>query len=119
MGQVFVTLVKHGSDLAAEGGVMTIRTDLLPVESGLVSGAQQSGCALLSISSPTRATCAEPVRRAGTPAPQGLRLGFSTIRRIIEEHRGALRIGGHEGNSVEYHIYLPVMHESEKRLSAG
>ncbi len=119
MGQVFVTLVKHGSDLAADGGVMTIRTDLLPVESGLVSGTRMSGCALLSISSPTRAACGEAVQRAGTPAVQGLRLGFPTIRKIIEEHRGALRIGGHEGNSVEYHIYLPVIHQSEKRLSAG
>ena len=98
---------------------MTIRTDLLPVESGLVSGAQISGCAFLSISSPTRAAGEKAVRRAGTPAAQGLRLGFPTIRRIIEEHRGAFRIGGHEGNSVEYHIYLPVMHGSEKRLSAG
>ena len=119
MGQVFVTLVKHGSDLAEDGGVMTIRTDLLPVESGLVSGARISGCALLSISSPTRAAGAKAVRLTGTSAAQGLRLGFPTIRRIIEEHRGALRVGGHDGNSVEYNIYLPVMHGSEKRLSAG
>lgn len=110
MGQVLLTLIRHGSDLVADGGVMTIRTDLLPVENGLISGRSSSGCALLSISS-----CNVAPRPAGPVAGRrkqasGVQLGFSIIHRIIEEHRGALRISGQGGKAVEYNIYLPVMH---------
>ena len=112
MGQVLVALTKRGSDLVCDGGVMTIRTDLLPVRNGLIPSMGENGCALLSISSSNvslEPACSRPGR---APHARGLQLGLSIVRRIIEQHRGAFRIHGQAGEGVEYSIYLPVLRGS-------
>lgn len=108
LGQVFVSLIRHGSAFMSGGGTITVRTDLIPVANNLVAGRNAGGCALLSIESVQEADCAVKDLPVTKRQQKEIRLGFSLIRRIIQEHRGAFRIGGQRGKTIEYSIYLPV-----------
>ncbi|MGD0228743.1 MAG: hypothetical protein ABSC19_00090 [Syntrophorhabdales bacterium] len=110
MGRVFATVVKHLSGVMTSGGTMTILTKVVPVENRVAGAAENSRCGLLSVRSDdvsrSRAERREPGRHRGR---KGILLARSAVRRIIEEHRGALRVGGRRGETLEFNIYLPVL----------
>jgi nitrogen-specific signal transduction histidine kinase len=110
MARIFASLVRHLAGVMTSGGTMTILTKVVPMENPLAQGSENRGCAFLSIRSDdvsrARAERREPGRhREG----KGVLLALSAARRIIEEHRGVMRIGGRRGETLEFNIYLPVL----------
>jgi signal transduction histidine kinase len=108
LGQAFVSLVKHAAAFVTGGGTMTVRTDLVPVANSLVAGQALSGCALLSIRSDRTDSCPSSDQLVPKRPGKEIHLGLPLIRRIIQEHRGAFRIAGQKGKTLEFNIYLPV-----------
>ncbi len=112
MGWIFVGLAGYLGEVVAGGGTMTVTTRLVPVENRIAGARGGRGCALLSLRSADVAQSVPSRSEAAKVHPKKpIPLAVSAIRRIIEEeHRGALRIGGQRGRTLEFNIYLPVLH---------
>jgi len=39
-------------------------------------------------------------------------LGLSIVSKIVDEHRGSLRVESQLGRGAAFHVFLPVAHES-------
>jgi signal transduction histidine kinase len=109
MGQVFASIVAHGSRFVRKGGTITILAKSLPIENGLTleGGA---GCALLSVTSTDVAleTSQSDVVDKGR-VRQTVRAAFSSIRSTVEGHNGLVRIFK-DKKRMEFNIYLPMLH---------
>ena len=111
IGWIFVGLAGYLGEMVAGGGTMTVMTRLVPVENRITGAGGVRGCALLSFRSGDVAR-PMPSRRevSRIDAKKPVPLAVSAIRRIIGEHRGAMRIRGQRGRTLEFNIYLPVVH---------
>lgn len=107
MGRVFTSLVRHVGEAMHKGGTITVLTRLLPVEMCAVAEGS-NGCALLSISTEDAARLTARRKPARERPGKRFLLAVSAIRRIIEEHRGAIRIG-RKDQAIEFNVYLPVL----------
>ncbi len=109
MGQVFASIVAHGSRLVRKGGTITILARTLPIENRLITEGE-AACALLSVTSTDIATPQTP--KSGGAERNRIRKtvsqAFSTIRATVEGHNGLVRIFKGK-DRVEFNIYLPML----------
>ena len=108
IGRVFASLVRRIDGAMQKGGTITVLTRLLPVQARAAAPDSANGCAMLSIRS-TEAAGITNLRETGArPKARSVLPGLSSVRRIIGEHRGAIRID-RKDEALEFNVYLPVL----------
>jgi PAS domain S-box-containing protein len=113
--QVFQNLVQNGVEAMPGGGRLTLTTRLSldTVYGGRVdAGAGPRPLVEVQVADEGEGIPAELLDRVFDPfvttKPRGLGLGLALAHRIVEEHRGALRVASTPGKGTTFSCYLPV-----------
>jgi two-component system nitrogen regulation sensor histidine kinase GlnL len=112
--QVFQNLVQNGIEAMPGGGRLTLTTRLSldTVFGGRVDvGAGPRPLVVVQVADEGEGIPAELLDRVFDPfvttKPRGLGLGLALAHRIVEEHRGALRVTSTPGKGTTFSCYLP------------
>jgi PAS domain S-box-containing protein len=113
--QVFQNLVQNGIEAMPGGGRLTLttRVSLDTVYGGRVDlGAGPRPLVEVQVTDEGEGIPAELIDRVFDPfvttKPRGLGLGLALAHRIVEEHRGALRVASPSGKGTTFSCYLPI-----------
>jgi signal transduction histidine kinase len=110
MVQVLQNLVINARDAMAQGGLVTLRTQVSRIEQGhreASAGAyvqlsvRDTGCGM---SQETRARIFEPFFTTKT---HGTGLGLATVFGVVQQHGGIVEVDSEEGKGTEFRISLP------------
>jgi two-component system, sporulation sensor kinase A len=98
--QVFVNILKNGIESMSNGGEMFIQVTM--VNDNVCIRCQDQGCGIPK----------DQIEKIGTPfyttKESGIGLGFMVSQRIIQNHKGTMRIESEEGRGTTVEILLPV-----------
>ena len=97
--QVVLNLIQNASEAMPEGGSIVIRTEAVPGGARLVVTDEGVG-----ISAEARGHIFEPLF---TTKPEGMGLGLSIVRRIVELHRGSIACDSAPGVGTTFTVTLP------------
>jgi PAS domain S-box-containing protein len=112
--QVFQNLVQNGIEAMPGGGRLTLTTRLSldPVYGRVDAGAGPRPLVEVQVSDEGEGIAAGLLDRVFDPfvttKRRGLGLGLALAHRIVEEHRGALRVASTPGKGTSFRCYLPV-----------
>ncbi len=117
--QVFMNLFSNAIDAMKEGGVLSLRAQLIrEAESGGVGDA--AGCVRIDVSDTGGGMDEETARHAFEPfyttrnvetdvgVSIGLGLGLSICRQIVKNHYGEIAVRSEKGKGTEFTLLLPV-----------
>jgi signal transduction histidine kinase len=100
IGEVFLNLVSNSIDAMPEGGCLTISSEVK--EKNAVVIVSDTG---IGISSEDMEKVFDPFF---TTKPHGTGLGLSIVHRIIQEHRGSIKISSEKDKGTSVQIELPI-----------
>jgi len=107
--QVFLNLFFNALEAMGPNGCLTIATEAIPAEQSELDGTpalrvsvQDSG---VGIPPENLGRLFEPFF---TTKPNGTGLGLPITRRIVQEHRGVIRVDSRPGEGATFHILLPL-----------
>jgi nitrogen-specific signal transduction histidine kinase len=113
--QVFQNLIQNGIDAMPGGGRLTLTTRLAldTLFGGRVdAGAGPRPLIEVQVADEGEGIPPELLDRVFDPfvttKPRGLGLGLALAHRIVEEHRGALRVASTPGKGTVFSAYLPI-----------
>jgi nitrogen-specific signal transduction histidine kinase len=113
--QVFQNLVQNGIEAMPGGGRLTLTTRLAldTVFGGRVdAGAGPRPLVVVQVTDEGEGIPVELLDRVFDPfvttKPRGLGLGLALAHRIVEEHRGALRVTSTPGKGTTFSCFLPI-----------
>ncbi|HZS33066.1 MAG TPA: ATP-binding protein [Methylomirabilota bacterium] len=112
--QVFQNLVQNGIEAMSAGGRLTLTTriSLDPVYARVDAGGGFRPMVEVQIADQGEGIAPTLLDRVFDPfvstKPRGLGLGLALAHRIVEEHRGALRVTSTPGKGATFTCYLPV-----------
>jgi signal transduction histidine kinase len=117
--QVFMNLFSNAIDAMQEGGVLSLRAQIVPeAESGGVGDA--AGCVRIDVSDTGAGMDEETARHAfepfystrtveaGVGVSIGMGLGLSICRQIVKNHYGEIAVRSERGKGTEFTLLLPV-----------
>jgi len=111
--QVFTNLIINATQAMQSGGKLTLHTEVLNAENGLCSAEL-----VITISDTGPGIPVEVRRRVFEPffttKTRGTGLGLAVARRIIEEHKGTIKIESEAGQGTRFIIRLPVNKEAAR-----
>ena len=111
--QAFLNLLFNAVDALGEEGALTVSTDLVDAETptGLRDGNKTGRQLCIRISDTGAGIPPENLREIFEPffttKPRGNGLGLAVTRRIIEEHKGIIRVESRPGKGTAFTILLP------------
>lgn len=117
MLQVLMDITANARDAMPDGGVLTIRTDIVAAGEGrpcLPEESASNGCVRVSIADTGAGMDSETLGRVFEPFfttkefGKGRGLGLSIAYGIIKQHRGWLNIQSEPGSGTVVEIYLPL-----------
>jgi PAS domain S-box-containing protein len=124
--QVFQNLVQNGIEAMPGGGRLTLTTRLSldTVFGGRVDlGAGPRPLVEVQVVDEGEGIPAELLDRVFDPfvttKPRGLGLGLALAHRIVEEHRGALRVASAPGKGTTFRCHLPIAPAGSGGVGAG
>lgn len=118
MEQVFMNLATNARDAMPNGGLLTIKTDIVDIDSSYVHlhGHGQVGSYALISFSDTGMGMDEAVRlRVFEPffttkeVGKGTGLGLSTVYGIVHQHEGFITVYSEPGEGTTFRIFLPLI----------
>jgi PAS domain S-box-containing protein len=108
--QVLVNLIKNAIQAMTRGGVLTIETNV------------SADGILLSIGDTGGGIPADQLNRIFEPfyttKKKGSGLGLMIVQRIIQDHRGQIKIESHVGKGTVFRIWLPLFERQTKLIEA-
>jgi two-component system, sporulation sensor kinase E len=110
--KVFVNLIKNAIEVMPDGGIITV-TIKRSEKNQIHISIQDEG---IGISKEKLMRLGEPFY---TTKERGTGLGLMVSYRIIEEHRGQIRIESEEGNGTIFHIFLPIDHQNNSKKTTS
>jgi two-component system cell cycle sensor histidine kinase/response regulator CckA len=129
MEQVLLNLTVNARDAMPNGGQLRISTELtrINVEVQAQGTAVRPGqYVVLSVTDTgkgipeqVRQRIFEPFFSTKTSTGTGTGFGLSTVQRIVQSHRGGVRVESVEGRGTTFRIYLPVREPSSERLEVA
>lgn len=132
--QIFMNLCVNARDAMPDGGILTISARNIYIDSNYVSvnlDAKIGNYVVLSVSDTGKGIEPEILEKIFEPffttkeVGKGTGLGLSTVRGIVKNHGGFIRVYSQVGKGSEFKIYLPaaetaeIKTESEVELSCG
>jgi CheY-like chemotaxis protein len=124
--QVIVNLIVNARDAMPQGGVITIRTDRVRVESGAspAAGHAAPGAYVRMRVADTGVGIAptvlehifEPFFTTKEPG-RGTGLGLATVYGIVSQHGGSVRATSQMGHGTEFEILLPELDNAEREAA--
>jgi hypothetical protein len=115
VGQILINLAMNARDAMPAGGRFSIRTRLVALAEGDVSGAAAGRHVELTVSDTGAGMSAETRERAFEPffttkaSDRGTGLGLSTVARIVKQSGGAIGLESAPGEGTRFTILLPVI----------
>ena len=111
--QAFLNLILNASEAMPEGGALTIRSRLLR----LPRGSPQPTHVAVDFRDTGQGMSAEQRRRAfssvlSTTKSKGTGLGLAIVARVVEAHRGRLKITSRPGHGTTVSVILPLQDSS-------
>jgi signal transduction histidine kinase len=109
--QVFLNLVSNAGDAMPGGGVLTLRVSHGPSEGGnptVQIDVSDTGHGIPPDVLPKVMDAFFTTKEEG----KGTGLGLAICRRIVQEHRGTIRLESHPGKGTTVHVILPVTSEA-------
>jgi two-component system, cell cycle sensor histidine kinase and response regulator CckA len=107
--QILLNLVLNARDAMPHGGRITVRTEAASFPSGgqpsVCLSVEDTGCGM---DAATRARLFEPFFTTKEPG-HGTGLGLATVRRIVEESRGLIRVQSEPGRGTRIDVFLPAI----------
>jgi CheY-like chemotaxis protein len=129
MEQVLLNLTVNARDAMPDGGQLRISTELsrvtaeVPAQGVTVRPGQYVVISVADtgrgIPEQVRARIFEPFFSTKTKEGSGSGFGLSTVQRIVQSHRGGVRVESAEGRGTTFRIYLPVREASAERLEVA
>jgi len=115
--QAFVNLLLNAIDAMGPKGLLTVATDLIPGASVRAKGANATGAHVrVAIADTGVGIMPENLDRLFEPffttKPQGTGLGLAVARRIVQEHRGDIRVQSQVNQGTTFSILLPAYAEA-------
>ncbi len=115
LDHVILNLLLNARDAMPDGGIITVRTTVVPVVHGNVPGLSDGLYAELIVADTGHGMDADTLGRALEPFfttkafGQGAGLGLSTAYGIIRQSGGQLTLSSTPGAGTSAHVYLPVL----------
>lgn len=115
INHVILNLLLNARDAIPEGGIITVRTAVVPVVHGNVPGLSDGLYVELVVADTGHGMDADTLGRAlepfftTNPIGQGAGLGLSTAYGIIRQSGGQLTLSSAPGAGTSAHVYLPVL----------
>ena len=115
INHVILNLLLNARDAIPEGGIITVRTAVVPVVHGNVPGLSDGLYVELVVADTGHGMDADTLGRAlepfftTKPIGQGAGLGLSTAYGIIRQSGGQLTLSSAPGAGTSAHVYLPVL----------
>jgi two-component system cell cycle sensor histidine kinase/response regulator CckA len=129
MEQVLLNLTVNARDAMPGGGQLRISTELtrinveVPAQGTTVRPGQYVVLSVTDtgkgIPEQVRQRIFEPFFSTKTSTGTGTGFGLSTVQRIVQSHRGGVRVESTEGRGTTFRIYLPVRESAERLEVAG
>jgi signal transduction histidine kinase len=105
--QVFLNLLTNASDAMPQGGTLTLRSRSDTLGGGLAAAWIEFADTGVGIAAAHRAKVFDPFFTTKEEG-QGTGLGLAICRRVVEEHRGTIRIESEVGKGTMVVLVLPV-----------
>ncbi|MFH0773941.1 MAG: ATP-binding protein [bacterium] len=106
MKEVFLNIVLNAQEAMSKGGVLTVTTDIIPDEKGVIS---------VTFSDTGDGISPEKIKDIFNPfyttKQKGMGMGLSIAQRIIHEHGGTIRVESVPGKGTTFNIRLPIKKE--------
>jgi signal transduction histidine kinase len=102
--QVFLNLLLNAADAIGEEGTLNVTTEMLETAAGPHISIRVSDTGA-GIAAENLAQIFEPFF---TTKPRGTGLGLAVARRIVEEHKGEIRVETEVGKGTSFIVRLPV-----------
>jgi signal transduction histidine kinase len=113
--QVFQNLALNAYEaMEPDGG--TLHVEIAPAQRGIDRGVEVSFCDTGPGIPPD--LCQQIFNPFFTTKKSGVGLGLAIVSKIVDEHRGQLRVDGRPGRGACFHVFLPIEDASEASAQA-
>ncbi|HEX9112283.1 MAG TPA: PAS domain S-box protein [Terriglobales bacterium] len=112
--QVLLNLVLNARDAMPQGGRITVRTEATAFpgdnQPSVALSVEDTGCGM---DAATRARLFEPFFTTKQPG-HGTGLGLATVRRIVDQARGTIRVQSELGRGTRIEVFLPAIQSAQE-----
>lgn len=126
--QALMNLTNNAVDAMPDGGVLTIRTDVIVPDSEMVNsyGLEKSGaCGVITVSDTGIGMDDEIKGKIFEPffttkeRGKGTGLGLPIVYGIVKQHNGHIEVISAPGKGATFNIYLPIIEDAAARKDTG